>query len=82
MPLGAELVGRDASAQSPKREQSPEPQEEVLESFGTLNIGEEGVSTFYGGTVGSEFLFEDEEDELDRASASDAHSRRTDWLPD
>ncbi|KAG8951810.1 hypothetical protein FRC04_005502 [Tulasnella sp. 424] len=81
-PLGAELVGRGASAQSPKQGQSPEPQEEVLESFGTLTIGEGGVSTFYGSTVGSEFLFEDEEDELGRASASDAHSRRTDWLPD
>lgn len=27
-------------------------------------------------------LRQDEEDELGRASASDAHSRRTDWLPD
>ncbi|KAG9017106.1 hypothetical protein FRB90_001710 [Tulasnella sp. 427] len=81
-PLGAELVGRGGSTQSPKQKQSPEPQEEVLESFGTLTIGEGGVSTFYGSTVGSEFLFEDEEDELGRASASDGHSRRTDWLPD
>lgn len=81
-PLGAELVGRGGSTQSPKQEQSPGPQEEVLESFGTLTIGEGGVSTFYGSTVGSEFLFEDEEDELGRASASDGHSRRTDWLPE
>ncbi|KIO25882.1 hypothetical protein M407DRAFT_24844 [Tulasnella calospora MUT 4182] len=81
-PLGAELVGRGGSTQSPKQGQSPEPQEEVIESFGTLTIGEGGVSTFYGSTVGSEFLFEDEEDELGRASASDAHGRRTDWLPD
>lgn len=57
-PLGAELVRRGSQNQSPGQVQSPEPQEEALESFGTLTIGEGGVSTFYGSTVGSEFLFE------------------------
>lgn len=58
-PLGAELVRRGGAFIDPKRADEPQNNaEEVIESFGTLKLGEGGVSTYYGTTVGSEFLFE------------------------
>ncbi len=52
------MVGRGSGHHSPRQESESIPPEEVLESFGTLTIGEGGVSTFYGSTVGSEFLYD------------------------
>ncbi|KAG8884094.1 hypothetical protein FRB98_002619 [Tulasnella sp. 332] len=75
-PLGAELVGRNG--ESKLRVSGRD--DEVIESFGTLKIGEGGVSTFYGTTVGSEFLFEDDGDELADPTGPEATGQAADWM--
>ncbi|KAG9031862.1 hypothetical protein FRB95_002135 [Tulasnella sp. JGI-2019a] len=76
-PLGAELVGRSNDI---KLKASSSRDDEVVESFGTLKIGEGGVSTFYGTTVGSEFLFEDEGDEGADPTGPETTGQAVDWI--
>lgn len=57
-PLGTELAPnhlkrrRTEDCEGAEQEQEPE----VLDALGTLTIGSEGHSVFYGGTAGAEFL--------------------------
>ncbi|KAG8902476.1 hypothetical protein FRB99_004448, partial [Tulasnella sp. 403] len=79
-PLGAEIVGR---GQVPSSGEKSPSGEDMVESFGTLTIGEGGVATFYGSTVGSEFLFEEDDDADEVIHGGSEPERRTlPWLSD